>query len=235
MDEIWANGRLARLSDASRRGALRLLGAGGIAALLDPWGETAAKKKGAKKGKQKNKKKPPKPVLTFALERSEAAADDNCLEGARGTVKIFELGFAERMEISVAGLPANTEFDVFVIQAPDAPFGLSWYQGDMTTGGDGRVTKSFVGRFNEETFIVAPGVAGAPVVHAGEDDNNNNGVQDPVHTAHVGIWFNSPDDAEAAGCGADVTPFNGDHTAGIQALSSRGFADNEGPLLGVAS
>lgn len=42
-----------------------------------------------------------------------------------GTVKIFELGFAERMEISVAGLPANTEFDVFVIQAPDAPFGLS--------------------------------------------------------------------------------------------------------------
>lgn len=231
MEKFWTHGRLAPLSDASRRGALRLLGAGGLAALIDPRGEAAAKKKGKKK---RNKKKAPKPVLTFALERSEAAIGDDCLAAARGTVRIFELGFAERMEISIAGLPANTEFDVFVIQVPDAPFGMSWYQGDMTTNGDGRATKSFVGRFNEETFIVAPGSQPAPVVHAG-DDNNANPATDPIHTAHIGIWFNSPDEAEAAGCGNDVTPFNGDHTAGIQILSTRGFADLEGPLLDVAS
>lgn len=43
------------------------------------------------------------------------------------------------------------------------------------------------------------------------------------------------EDAAAAGCGDEVTPFNGDHTAGIQVLSSRGFADAEGPLLQSAS
>ena len=238
MGQRRSHGRLGALSDASRRTALRLMGAGGLAALLNPRAENAAAKKGKNKKRKKKGKKAPKPVLAFALERSEAAIGDACLAGASGTVKIFALGFAERMEVSVAGLPANTEFDVFVIQVPDEPFGLSWYQGDMTTDGRGRATKSFVGRFNEETFIVAPGVAAAPVVHAAQpfpDDNNNTGAQNPVHTAHVGIWFNSPDDADAAGCGTDVTPFNGDHTAGIQVLSSRGFEDDEGPLLGVAS
>lgn len=218
-----------------RRRALGLLGGGGLATLLTPLiDEVAAKKKRKRNKKRKNKKKQPKPVLTFDLERSEAAIGDNCLAGVGGTVKIFELGFAERMEISIAGLPPNTEFDVFVIQVPDAPFGMSWYQGDMTTNGSGQATESFVGRFNEETFIVAPGAQPAPVVHAGEDAAANPAT-DPVHTAHIGIWFNSPDDAVAAGCGNDVTPFNGDHTAGIQVLSSRGFEDLEGPLLQVES
>lgn len=51
----------------------------------------------------------------------------------------------------------NTEFDLFVIQVPDAPFGLSWYQGGIETNGRGRASETFVGRFNIETFIVAPG------------------------------------------------------------------------------
>jgi hypothetical protein len=33
-----------------------------------------------------------------------------------------------------------------------------------------------------------------------------------------------------AGCSDTVTPFNGDHTAGIQVLSTRNFADDMGPL-----
>src|SRR5947208_5148933 len=52
----------------------------------------------------------------------------------------------------------------------------------------------------------------------------------PVHTYHLGLWFNSPNDAAAAGCPNTVTPFNGDHTAGIQVLNTSNFADDQGPL-----
>ena len=52
----------------------------------------------------------------------------------------------------------------------------------------------------------------------------------PVHQYHLGLWFNSPADAVAAGCPGTVTPFNGDHSAGVQALSTRQFRDDRGPL-----
>jgi hypothetical protein len=177
---------------------------------------------------------PKKAALTFDLVRSAAAETADCLPDAAGTVKISQLGFAEKMQVSVSGLPANTEFDLFVIQVPDASFGLSWYQGDLETNNKGRATKSFIGRFNGETFIVAPGSAPAPIVHAGEDAATNPAT-DPVHTAHLGLWFNTPEDADAAGCGDAVTPFNGDHTAGVQVLSTRQFDDIEGPLLQLGS
>jgi hypothetical protein len=51
-----------------------------------------------------------------------------------------------------------------------------------------------------------------------------------VHQFHLVLWFGSPDAAKAAGCPDNVTPFNGDHTAGIQALSTRNFPDLKGPL-----
>jgi hypothetical protein len=47
---------------------------------------------------------------------------------------------------------------------------------------------------------------------------------------HLGLWFNSPDDGAAAGCPGGPTPFNGDHTAGIQVLNTHNFPDLEGPL-----
>jgi hypothetical protein len=48
-----------------------------------------------------------------------------------------------------------------------------------------------------------------------------------VHTFHLGLWFK---DAAAAGCPNTVTPFNGHHTAGTQAFSTRNFVDDQGPL-----
>lgn len=175
-----------------------------------------------------------KPATSFSLVRSETAQNADCLGGAKGKVKIFKLGFAEKMVVSVSNLPKNTEFDLFVIQGPNAPFGLSWYQGDLTTDSKGKASKSFVGRFSEETFIVAPGSTSAPIVHPGEDENSNPAT-DPVHTAHLGLWFNAPADAAKAGCGNGVTPFNGDHTAGVQAMSTRNAPANKGPLLAVKS
>jgi hypothetical protein len=134
--------------------------------------------------------------------------------------------------LRVEGLPPRTEFDLFVTQLPNSPFGLSWYQGDLETNSRGTRRGIFIGRFNVETFIVAPSVGAAPVVR--EDgpfpDAAENPATNPVHTFHLGLWFNSPDDAAAAGCPDEVTPFNGDHTAGIQALSTRNFPDDQGPL-----
>jgi len=75
---------------------------------------------------------------------------------------------------------------------------------------------------------VAPGSGPAPVVH--RVDASVNPATAPVHTLHLGLWFGSAAAAVAAGCPSTVTPFNGDHTAGIQALSTRNFANNNGPL-----
>src|SRR5215472_17080136 len=69
------------------------------------------------------------------------------------------------MTIDAAGLPKNTEFDVFGTQLSNAPFGISWYQGDLDSNSHGNAHGRFVGRFSIETFAVAPGSGPAPVVH----------------------------------------------------------------------
>src|SRR5262249_10337684 len=163
------------------------------------------------------------------VERTAAAAEDRfkfemvpsgCLRTAHGDVTITSLGPVERMDVRVSGLPPNTEFDLFVIQVPHGPFGMSWYQGDIETDDEGEGHGRFIGRFSIETFIVAPGSQPAPVVHeAPIPDAATNPVTAPVHTFHLGLWFNSPDDGAKAGCRGGPTPFNGDHTAGVQVLN----------------
>ena len=169
---------------------------------------------------------------SFDLVRSSGAAAANCIPNARGRVAISSLGPIENMHLEVNGLPANTEFDAFVIQLPNAPFGLSWYQGDLKTDANGRAFADFVGRFSIETFIVAPGSGAAPVVFTNTPfaDAGTNPATAPVHTYHIGLWFGSTAAAAAAGCPNTETPFNGTHTAGIQALSTRNFGDLTGPL-----
>jgi hypothetical protein len=169
--------------------------------------------------------------ISFHMVRSLAAVNANCVAGAEAEVNIKSQGPVEVMKVDVEGLPAKTEFDFFVIQVPNSPFGLSWYQGDIETNGNGRGHGKFIGRFNIETFIVAPGSAPAPVVHNNAfPDANTNPPTGPVHTFHLGLWFNDPADAVKAGCPGTVTPFNGDHNAGTQVLSTRNFADDQGPL-----
>ena len=174
------------------------------------------------------------PSIQFNMLRSTAAIAGNCLPNAHGEVTVVSLGDTEQMDVDVEGLPPNTEFDFFVIQIPNAPFGLAWYQGDITTGGLGRGHRRFLGRFNIETFIVAqpPGGQVAPFVHRQPPfpDATMNPATEPIHTYHLGLWFGSPQDAFAAGCPNTVTRFNGEHNAGIQVLSTRQFADRNGPL-----
>lgn len=173
---------------------------------------------------------PAKALGTFAFDMKRSAAlGAGCAANAKAHVTLQTLGFAERMTVAVTGFPAHTALDLFVIQVPGAPFGVAWYVGDLETDGSGRVTKSFVSRFNEETFAVAPGTAPAPIPHGSKDQATNPAFK-PVHTFHVGAWFNSPADATRAGCPGTITPFNGEHTAGVQVLNTANFANNSGPL-----
>jgi len=172
--------------------------------------------------------------ITFDMAPSAALLSSGCLPKARARVVVKALGDVESMVIKAQGLAPNAEYDVFVIQVPNAPFGLSWYQGDMQADAKGNARVKFLGRFNRETFIVAPGSAPAPLIHKGGSpfpDARSNPATAPVHTFHLGIWFNSPDDAAAVGCPVGVTPFNGDHDAGVQVLNTQNFPDRAGPLF----
>src|SRR6266581_3061862 len=163
-----------------------------------------------------------------------SAGAKTCLPNATATVKVRSAGPVDIMDVMVQGLPANTEFDFFVIQVPKAPFGVAWYQGDIVTDKNGRGHQQFVGRFSIETFAVAPGSAPAPVVFNGPfPDASLNPSFNPIQMYHLGLWFDSPTDAQAAGCAATVTPFNGEHAAGIQVLNTSNFADDQGPLRSV--
>jgi hypothetical protein len=170
----------------------------------------------------------PEAVTKFEMVRSSGAVNAGCLRGAGAAVTVKELGAVEVMTVKVHDLPAATAFDLFVTQDSEAPFGVSWYQADLRTDQSGNGKVVVRGRFNVETFAVAPGVTDAPVVH--ETDADTNPPFDPIHTFHLGVWFDSPEEADAAGCPDTLTPFNGDHDAGIQALSTRNFPQLEGPL-----
>ena len=157
-----------------------------------------------------------------------------CLRHAAASVTIRRAKQVEVMDVFAHGLPKNRVFELFVTQVPDAPFGVSWYQGDLETGRLGRAHGHYVGRFSIESFAVAPGTAPAPRPHRKPiPDAKTNPPFGPVHTYHLGLWFNSPKAAAKAGCPSTVTPFNGQHDAGVQAMSTTQFRDLHGPLRGI--
>ena len=171
-------------------------------------------------------------VFEFPMVVSKGASA--CLPKASGRVTIHSTGPVEIMHVLVTGLPPKTDFDFFVIQVPNAPFGMSWYQGDIETDKHGNGHATFIGRFSVETFMVAPGVAPAPVVFTGPfPDASSNPPTNPIQMYHLGLWFDSPADAGKAGCPATVTPFNGEHDAGIQVLNTSNFPLPDGPLRNV--
>lgn len=146
--------------------------------------------------------------IAFKMVPSPGAT---CLSSeARGRVTISDLGPVQNMHLEVFGLTPNTSFTLFVTQHSARPFGLSWYQGEIQTGSDGRGAADFTGIFSAESFILG---------------------DSPVQMAHLGIWFADAADAANAGCPDISTPFDGDHQAGILVLSTANFPDDRGPLL----
>ena len=166
-----------------------------------------------------------------------SAGAKTCLPNASATVSVRPAGSVEIMDVSVEDLPANTDFDFFVLQVPKAPFGVAWYQGGITTDRNGRGHAEFMGRFSVETFSFAQGTAPAPVVFNDGvvPDATLNPAFNPIQMYHLGLWFDSSTAAQRAGCPATQTPFNGEHNAGLQVLNTSNFADDHGPLRDVIS
>lgn len=159
--------------------------------------------------------------FTFNLVRTPGVP---CLPHAGGSVTITKGSLNDTMTVSVHGLPANTGFDLFVIQLPNKPFGVAWYQTDVQTGSSGNGTATVRGIFSKETFSVS---VGGTTTFA------------PTHQFHLGLWFNNPNTPFALGCEGTakvpiVTPFNGVQHAGIQILNTSNFAANAGPLSHVS-
>lgn len=167
----------------------------------------------------------------FAFDMAVAAGAAGCLQHARGHVTIDDAGANQRMQVRVNGLPPHTEFALFVLQTPTGPFGMSWYQGDIVTDENGGGSQQFFGIFSRELFVFAPATRAAPQTDPGIDAALNP-VTAPVHTYHLGLWFSDPADATNANCPGNVTPFEGNHRAGIQVMNTGNFGTEaaDGPL-----
>lgn len=167
--------------------------------------------------------------FSFRMVPSPGAS---CLAyNASGSVTISDLGPVQNMHVEVFHMPPKTEFDLFVIQVPNTPFGLARYQADIVTDGTGHGVADVTGVFGRATFIVATGVAPAPKVFP--DNATSNPVTAPIQTYHLGLWFNTSGEAVAAGCPATVTPFSSGHDGGIQVLNTATFPDTRGPLFNI--
>jgi hypothetical protein len=146
-----------------------------------------------------------------------------CLPHAGGKVTITPGKQNDIMQVWIHGMPRGAEFDLFVIQQPAKPFGVSWYQTDVNADRHGNGSATVRGIFDKETFSVSPG---GTTTFA------------PTHQYHLGLWFNSPRTPFNLGCepGAPnpvATPFNGEQHAGIQVLNTAQFPVNAGPLSHV--
>jgi hypothetical protein len=159
--------------------------------------------------------------FTFALVPSPGIKA--CVPHLGGSVTITPGSQNDVMQVSIFGAPRDADFDLFVIQQPLAPFGVSWYQTDVNAGPAGSGSATVQGVFDVETFSVSPG---GTTTFA------------PTHQYHLGLWFNDPSLPFKLGCepGAAapvVTPFNGEQHAGIQARNTSEFPVNAGPLSDV--
>ncbi|MEO8970258.1 MAG: hypothetical protein ABI406_01515 [Ktedonobacteraceae bacterium] len=169
-----------------------------------------------------------KPASSFTFNLIPSPGISSCLPKASGSVTITPGSLNDKMVVNVSGLPANTGFDLFIIELPNKPFGVAWYQTDVQTNYAGTGSANVRGIFNVETFSVSLG------------DNQNPPIAfAPTHQYHVGLWFNDPKVPFKLGCEPGqpnpiVTPFNGEQNAGIQVLNTAEFPDNAGPLSHVA-
>jgi hypothetical protein len=160
--------------------------------------------------------------FSFGL-RPSSSAISACLPKAGGHVTITPGKLNDTMKVNLHGMPPNTGFDLFVIQQPTAPFGVSWYQSDIQTNDNGYGSATVKGIFDAETFSVSPG---GTTTFA------------PTHQYHLGVWFNDPNVPFNLGCEpgatqAIVTPFNGEQHAGIQVVNTAQFPADAGPLSHV--
>jgi hypothetical protein len=198
-----------------RRALVRTTAALGAAALAASAGLTMASASAATAGARA--------AASFSFKLVPSPNIAACLPKAGGSATITPGTLNDTMKVSIHGMPASTGFDLFVIQQPLAPFGVSWYQTDVQAGSSGSGSATVRGVFDVETFSVSPG---GTTTFA------------PTHQYHLGLWFNNPNVPFKLGCepGATapiVTPFNGQQHAGVQVLNTSEFPAAAGPLSHV--
>src|SRR5215471_4382648 len=79
----------------------------------------------------------------------------SCLPQAQGEAIITRGSLNDTLHLQVHGLAPSTGYDLFVIEVPHAPFGVSWYQSDLETDAHGNGQVSVRGIFNVETFSIS--------------------------------------------------------------------------------
>ena len=99
----------------------------------------------------------PRVTSSFSFKLVPAAGIAACLPKASGHVTITTGSLNDTMVVTVTGMPAKAGFDLFVIQQPAAPFGVSWYQTDVQANSSGTGSATVRGVFDSETFSVSPG------------------------------------------------------------------------------
>ena len=148
-------------------------------------------------------------IIRFGL----TPVNKGCLPNATGEVAVFHkedvLG-TDTLHLSVSGLPANTDFAVFLTSADgfaSPAFGVADYIGDFTTNAAG------VGSLKVDA-IVAEAFVSIPVT--------NPPGRSRADLDHLVFWFADPDQVPACFNFAGFTPFDGDGHAGPAAMSSQG-------------
>ena len=149
-------------------------------------------------------------AISFSLVPASPAVAA-CLPDATGNVTVLHkedtLG-VDTLHLDVRGLPANTDFAVFLTSA-DAfvtpAFGAAEYIGDFTTNAAG------IGSLKVDAIIAEAFVS--TVV---------SGTRVRADLDHLVFWFADPEQAQAACNLTAITPFDGDGQAGPAAMSSQG-------------
>jgi hypothetical protein len=147
-------------------------------------------------------------TISFDLVPVNAA----CLSHATGDVTVLHkedtLG-VDTLHLDVSGLPANTDFAVFLTSA-DAfvtpPFGTAAYIGDFTTNAAG-IGSLKVDAIIAEAFVST--LVGTPPNRVRADLD------------HLVFWFADPDQVPGCFKFSGFTPFDGDGHAGPAAMSSQ--------------
>ena len=179
--------------------------------------------------------------FAFDLVRSNGLTNSPAaVPNAHGRVKIESVGPVEIMKVKVWGLPPNTDFDFFVIGVPMRPSEKPGTREILKPMRNGVGYGEFIGRFNIETFIVSNGDKVPAPADPFRDPTafqlpSESKAINPIQIYHLGLWFNSPQDAIKAGAPPNVTPFNGEHNAGVQVLNTGEFAPTDGPLKRVTT
>ena len=64
-------------------------------------------------------------TTTLVFPMTVSAGAKTCLPKAAATVIDHSFGDTENLEVFIEGLAPNTDFDFFIIQVPNAPFGAA--------------------------------------------------------------------------------------------------------------